>query len=235
VAMRNGQDVLMGGSAGRPKRLQLPSQMAYIAPPAISGVQGFVENPSEEAFNRLRASAAKEGHAGESSIGEEISKLSAITEHVDVLHLLSALHTFDTFRRYRVSGADGWGADAMLDFFAGVITSRPETDVVPYISEPLNPQVLLDVDNKLRVIANLQMSIDMAQAYSKVPDSPVDSAIGLLKLEHHFDRMSGFEPHLRRIAAAVFEIVDDRAVSELGFRFSDAIRFDSLTHTPSNG
>jgi hypothetical protein len=212
-------------SGRRPERLRMPTEVTYIAPPASADIQRFVENPSAATFNRLKASATQEGRAAELSIGEEIGKLSAITEGVDVLHLLSALHVFDAIRRSTVSGAEGWGADAMLDFFAGVVTSRPEADVVRHLTEPFNPQLILDVDNQLRVIANLQMSIDLAESYNDAPRSTLDSTIRLLKLEHHFDRMSGFDPHLRRIATEVFDIVDDRAVSELGFKFTDAIRF----------
>ena len=182
-------------------RLALPSPMSYISPP--DELRQLVETPDLNAFQNFRARALAEGQAAQASIGAEIDQLRAMTDGIDVLRLLGALHMFDVRLRLVLSGPETFGFDAMLEFFAGLITSCPETEVIEHIGERFDPQLVWDVERKLRTIANRQMSIDMAEGFRQPSSSPIDSAIALLIIERHFDRMSGFDPHLRRIAAGV--------------------------------
>jgi hypothetical protein len=50
----------------------------------------------------------------------------------------------------------------------------------------------------------------------------------MLRLENAFDRMAGFDPHVRRVVTTVFSKVDDHARQRLGFALSDSLAFGSL-------
>ncbi|AMT70344.1 hypothetical protein [Mycobacteroides immunogenum] len=151
-----------------------------------------------------------------------------MVERSDPLHLYGALHMWDVRARSVLSGAQLHGSDALLEFFAGVITSEPEADVTARLRTQFDPQIVLDAENQLRKIGELQASIDFGDAFNTPPKSPVESVMNLLALERHFDRMAGFERHLRRIADQVFDLVDIAANEVLGFQLSDAVRFADL-------
>ena len=160
-------------------------------------------------------------------IAQEVKFLNETIRSVDSIRLLGSLHSFDALRRTHLSGPENFGSDAMVDFFAGLVCSQQEVDILPTIDEPFDATILYPVDASLRRIANLQAAIDTAETL-RSSDSDLQGALNNLRLENHFDRMSGFETHLHRIANAVFESVDEVAIDEVGFRFSDALRFADL-------
>ncbi|MGV0674830.1 hypothetical protein ABQE62_01385 [Mycolicibacterium fortuitum] len=176
----------------------------------------------------MREQIIKEGLAAQVRIDAEIDLLRKMIERSDPLHLYGALHMWDVRARSVLSSAELHGSDALLEFFAGVVTSQPEAEVVARLRSHFDPQIVLDAESQLRRIGELQASIDFGEAFKSPPISPVDSVIGLLALERHFDRMAGFDRHLRRIAHLVFDIVDAHAMEVLGFKLSDAVRFADL-------
>lgn len=174
----------------------------------------------------LRHHRAKADEAAQ-QLPVEMASLVSIVEAVDGLRLLGAMHAFDSLRRSSLGGDENFGSDAMLELLAGVVASGAEIELLRRLDQPFAPQVLFDVDAALRRIANLQAQIDFM---ATLESNPTDDrgVLNLLRMEHSFDRMSGFDTHLYRVASEVFDRVDDLANKEVGFRFSDALRFADI-------
>lgn len=201
---------------------------SYLSPPAIKTLQSLRQSPDARSLGDARGRIVREGVAASESIDAAIESLRSLIGRSDPLHLYGALHMWDVRARSVLSGAELHGSDALLEFFAGVVTSQPEAEIVARLRSQFDPQIVLDAENQLRKIGELQASIDFGEAFRSPAKSPVDNVINLLTLERHFDRMAGFDRHLRRIACRVFDIVDSPASEILGFKLSDAIRFADL-------
>lgn len=197
----------------------------YIESPHIEELRLIAETHDLSSLRQLQMRINAEGESARIALRTEIDELQAIVRELDAVALLGALHVWDARGRLVLSAAQTHGFDAMIEFFAGLVTSQPEEQLVKYIGTPFDPQLVLDVENKLRTIANHQMAIDFAENLSHSSQSRIDNAIGLLKLERHFDRMAGFDPHLRRIAGGIFGLIDNQVEAEVGFKLTDSIRF----------
>ncbi|OMB93584.1 hypothetical protein A5732_15415 [Mycobacterium colombiense] len=194
----------------------------------MEALESLRKLPDSRSFGRARQLISSEGAAARLSIQAAIDALQAMIDRSDPLHLYGALHMWDVRARSLLTAPQIHGSDAMLEFFAGLVTSRPESDVVANLRGRFDPQIVLDAENQLRTIAELQASIDFADAFERPARSSIERAIELLNLERHFDRMAGFDRHLRRIADAIFGLVDETAKQTLGFKLSDALRFADI-------
>lgn len=183
--------------------------------------------PGSRTRRELFESVEEQARVAKVEIASSVEELKKTIHSADCLRLLGSLHSFDALRRTHLSGPENFGSDAMLDFFAGLICSEDEVDILNAIDQPFDPSLLYPVDSTLRQVANAQATIDMAETL-RATDSDLQGALNTLRLEQHFDRMAGFDTHIHRIATAVFELVDEVALDELGFRFSDTLRFADL-------
>lgn len=190
-------------------------------------VKALQTPPGSRARRELFDNVEEQALVAEGEIASTFAKLNQIICSTDCLRLLGSLHSYDAFRRTHLSGPENFGSDAMLDFFAGLICSQQEVDILEAIDQPFDPSILYPVDSMLRDVANAQARIDMLETL-RSSDSDIQGALNTLRLERHFDRMAGFDTHIHRIAESVFAIVDDTAQEEVGFRFSDALRFADL-------
>jgi hypothetical protein len=197
----------------------------YLSPPAIKALRELRGSADLGARESTRQQIVNEGIAARAKIDHEIEALRNMMRGSDPLHLYGALHMWDSCARNVLRGAELHGSDALLEFFAGLVTSQPEADTLANLGMPFDPQIVLDAENQLRTIAELQASIDFGEAFKRRPKSVIDNVIGMLLLERHFDRMSGFDRHLRRIADATFDRVDELAMTTLGYKLGDALRF----------
>lgn len=165
--------------------------------------------------------------AAREQLPKEVQRLSSEVSELDGLKLLGAAHALDSMRRSSLPGDAAFGSDAMLELLAGVVATVPEERLIAKIDVPFDPQLLFTIDARLRRIANLESQVRLMEPLdnSRGEDSAV---IGLLRLEHAFDRMSGFDAHLQRVADEVFGPIDALTRTEVGFSFIDALRFADL-------
>jgi hypothetical protein len=201
---------------------------AYLAIPAMEELRRFQQAPNPASLMQARQRILDDGASATAKIGGDIDSLRATIAKSDALRLHGALHMWDVRARHVLSGPQLHGSDALLEFFAGLLTSLPEPKAIANLRRPFDPQTVLDAERQLRIIGQSQAAIDFAEAYGEPPKSSIESAVRLLTLERHFDRMAGFDRHLRRIAEPLFEAVDDSAHLKLGFKLSDALRFADL-------
>lgn len=200
--------------------------VSYISEPSLDNLpltmRAAYNDPATR--HRFARQTIEAGQAAQASLPQRIEHIRDLIGKVDASRVLGALHVLDAMRRDSLRGHENFGSDAMLEFFAGLVTSFSETSILERIDEKFDPQYTWTIDAALRDIANLQNAVDLAGALGR-PASPRESALRLLRAENHLDRMSGFDAHLRQVASAVFERVDDHAVQELGFKLSDSLRF----------
>ncbi|MFI7531443.1 hypothetical protein [Nocardia salmonicida] len=201
-------------------------QMSYISEPSLDNLAMTMRSAYNDPAVRHRFTQrmVEARHAAQTLLPQRIERVRDLIGKVDAPRVFGALHVLDAMRRATLRGPENFGSDAMLEFFAGLVASFPETQVLERIDKKYDPQHTWAIEAALREIANLQNTIDLAGALDR-PVSPRESALRQLRAEHHFDRMSGFDAHLRQVAWAVFERVDDYASQEIGFKLSDSLRF----------
>lgn len=157
----------------------------------------------------------------------EIQTVRHQLEQADVIRLTSAIDMLDAMRRFSLTGHENFGSDAMVELLAGIAATMPEQTVLKNLDEPFDPQLVLDVDAALRRIANMQLIADLNHL-GDLENEDNAGLVNMLHLENRFDRMAGFDPHVRRVTLEVFTRIDDRCHKKLGYKLSDAVRFAHL-------
>lgn len=168
------------------------------------------------------------GERSAEAIGGELQELRALLRQVDPLRALGALHMFDAFRRANLPGPANFGSDAMLELLATTICAEDETAVLERVEHEFEPQIIWAIDQALRRTANHMATVETGRALANRIDGASSPLLNMLRLENAFDRMAGFDPHVRRVVTAVFSRVDERARQTLGFALSDSLNFASL-------
>lgn len=116
----------------------------------------------------------------------------------------------------------------MLELLASVICSEDEPSLLARVDRRFDPQTIWDVEQVLRDIANQMSIIETGRVLADKRAGEPSPMRSMLRLENAFDRMAGFDPNVRRVVAAVFSKMDERARHQLGFALSDSLAFASL-------
>lgn len=175
----------------------------------------------------FRSRALAESAEAERALPEEIRSLRDQVLRVDALRLVGAIDVFDAIRRTALSGHANFGSDAMVELLGGIVASANEVHVLRHLDEQFDPNVVWETDAALKRIANLQLKADLNRMI-RIESADRFGLMNMLQLEHRFDRMAGFDSHVRHVISAVFKHVDDRCRATLGFRLSDSLRFAHL-------
>jgi hypothetical protein len=185
-----------------------------------------LRNPGQlEAFHDEAQAEAKQAAA---FIESDLKELRAQLKQVDPLRTLGALHVFDAIRRDMMPSPSNFGSDAMLDLLATVICSEAETTLVERIGERFEPGRLWKIEQVLKRIGNHMATAEAAWTLRDRAAGHSTPLLSMLRLENTFDRMAGFDPHVRRVVEAVFSRVDERVKAKLGFTLSGSLHFASL-------
>lgn len=207
---------------------ELSSPLRFIPQPSFEELIGVVHtspsSPERQHYYERTKSAGKQAR---SELPRVVAALRGRLFQADPLALLGSLHALDAMRRASLTAPENFGSDAALEFFAGLLTSEPETDLLPLLGQLPPHQLVLDTEKDLRMLAHLQYMANNADVLGS-DDTPHQGTLNLLNFEQHFDRMSGFDVHVRRIADEVFAWIDDLAEDEVGFRLSDGLRFADM-------
>ena len=169
-----------------------------------------------------------EGRRSAEAIEGELQELRALLLQVDPLRTLGALHMFDAFRRGSVPGPANFGSDAMLELLATAICAEDEIAALGRIDREFEPQLIWTIEQVLNRIANHMATVETGRVVADWAGGESSPLMNMLRLENAFDRMAGFDPHVRRVVTTVFSTVDERARQNLGFTLSDSLSFASL-------
>jgi hypothetical protein len=175
----------------------------------------------------FRSQVAAESAAAAQRLPEELAALRAAAGAVDALRLVGAIDVLDAMRRSMMPGHASFGSDAMVELLAGVVASLDEVEVVRHLAEPFDPNVVWQTDAHLREIANLQALADLG-TLEHVANADHVGLTGMIHLENRFDRMAGFDTHVRRVNLEIFGRVDESCRQTLGFTLTDSLRFAHL-------
>lgn len=180
------------------------------------------------ALDNFLEDARVEGLRAIDAIERELAELRAHLAQVDPLRALGALHVFDALRRDRMPGPANFGSDAMLELLATVICSEKETEALKRIEEEFEPGRLWVIEQVLRRIANHLLTAEISRSFRDQTEGQSTPLLSLLRLENAFDRMAGFDPHVRRVVTAVFSAADERVKEAHGFTLTDSLAFSSM-------
>ena len=169
---------------------------------------------TEEAWHALHASLHKAAEDAEDELPTAYAELRTLIAKTDPILLYGAIDVFDAMRRSNMPGPANFGSDAMVELLGGFVTSSDEVEMLNRIGDTCAPEHLQEADQLLRRIANLRFQASRKR--SPDTDDPRSRVLSLLRLENDFDRMAGFDKHVRQIAAEVFGRVDDRVVDAFG-------------------
>ncbi len=157
----------------------------------------------------------------------KLQDLRVRLKQVDALRLVASIDVLDAVRRSALQGPQSFGSDAMVELLAGTVATIDEAEILPNIAGSLDPFVVSEIDTALREIANMQLMADLTNL-GQLDDADNVGMMNMLQLENRFDRMAGFDSHVRRVALEIFSKVDDRCHQSLGFKLTDSLRFAHL-------
>ncbi|MEV0290996.1 hypothetical protein AB0H36_43290 [Kribbella sp. NPDC050820] len=185
--------------------------------------------PDLAAMQTVGTSLAEELNSGDSR-GQSVEELERLALEGDPLRLYSALHVLHAIRRATTDGPDHFGNDAMVEFFGGIVSTLNEVDVLPKLDQLFDPYLVWTIDSRLREHAAQEWKQHQLSVLTrdKQADSSLRRAQHQIEFENLFDRMAGYEQHVRRIVSAVLDPLDGPSRDALGFRLSDSIRFADL-------
>lgn len=181
---------------------------------------------SPQRLNLLWEEVAREAEESSRAVDRQVAELRDLLRHVDPLRALGALHMLDARRRGTLPQELNFGSDAMLDVVASIVCAEDETTQLERIGESFEPQWIGRLEQALRQLGKHLMRIELGRLVEdRTAEDAPDPILSMLRFEGAFDRMAGFDSHLRRIATTIFAKVDDRVRAQLGFALSDSLAF----------
>lgn len=168
--------------------------------------------------------------AAERALPELLEKIKITSSEADPLMLYSRLTLLAGTRR-ALPGPLGFGADAVLEFYGGLVTAMPMDHVLAQLGANYHPQVLYDLNRLLREHAIAENLVHGGQVLREGAGEALDSVRHLLQFEQRFDRMLGYPSQLRPIFDAIVGPLADQSRSALGFALGDSLMAADAYHT----
>lgn len=216
---RSGRTSVQPGGPGAPR---------YIDDSLQHEMERFVlHGGTNEAWYALHASLHKAAEDAEQELPAAYAELRTLIANTDPIVLYGAIDVYDAMRRSNMPGPANFGSDAMVELLGGLVASSDEVEMLNRIGDTFDPEHLQEADQLLRRIANLRFQASRLGNFD-ADGEPRSRVLNLLRLENDFDRMAGFDKHVRQIAAEVFSRVDERVVDAFGFSLTEALRFAHL-------
>jgi hypothetical protein len=159
----------------------------------------------------------------EEELPDLLQRIQRCAAAADPLMLYSRLQVLDAIRRASSPGAIGFGSDALLEFYGGLVTAMPVELVLERNGAGYHPQRLYDLDRLLREYGTAANLAHQAKVIRDGATGTLDSVRHLLELENLFDRMLGYPAQLRPIFEAIVAPLADQARAVLGYALGDAL------------
>jgi hypothetical protein len=159
----------------------------------------------------------------EQQLPDLLERIESCASAADPLMLYSRLQIIDAMRRTASPGPMGFGSDALLEFYGGLVTAMPVELVLDRYGADYHPQALYDLDGLLREYGAAAHLVHQAKAMREGATSTLDSVRHLLEWESQFDRMLGYPTQLRPIFDAITAPLAGQTRAALGFALGDAL------------
>ncbi|MFD4640762.1 hypothetical protein ACFWN2_25835 [Lentzea sp. NPDC058436] len=168
------------------------------------------------------ASAARE------SLAPLRAELISGIRRSDPIRLYGQLQVLDALRRNEHRGDAIFGSDAAVEFFGGLIAALPREELVALTAPRNQPWedygLVREMDEVLRRFASADITEMMAAAAEGPDRTEVGFVRGQFLLERGFNRMEGYEPHLRALLADLLLPLAEASRAVLGFSLADVVR-----------
>jgi hypothetical protein len=159
----------------------------------------------------------------EQQLPDLLERIKSCAAAADPLMLYSRLQIIDAMRRTASPGPMGFGSDALLEFYGGLVTAMPVELVLGRYGADYHPQALYDLDGLLREYGAAANLVQQAKAMRQGATGTLDSVRHLLEWESQFDRMLGYPTQLRPVFEAVTVPLAEQTRAVLGFTLGDAL------------
>jgi hypothetical protein len=221
---------------GQRRSRAMPGMEPYLGNGLVSatpstrlGLRHF-RRPDGAALESVRRSARQQVTNAQQRIPGLLQDIADTALASDPLLLYSRLHVMDAMRRATVPGHIGFGTDALLEFYAGLVTAMPVEEVLDRLGTDNNPQGLYSLDGLLREYGLAENIAHQGAALGEGGAEALTRVRHLLQFEHRFDRMLGYPAQLRPIFDAVAAPIAAQAVKTLGFSLDDALTAAGAYH-----
>jgi hypothetical protein len=218
-----------GRSHGRHLPISAQPQVPYLGAgllpltaPQQEGVRRF-RPPSGPTLPETQHSALQRMAEADQQLPDLLERIQSCAAAADPLMLYSRLQIFDAMRRASGPGPIGFGSDALLEFYGGLVTAMPVELVLNRYGADYHPQALYDLDRLLREYGTAANLVHQAKVMREGAAGTLDSVRHLLEWESLFDRMLGYPTQLRPIFDAVTAPLAEQTRAVLGFALGDAL------------
>lgn len=164
------------------------------------------EERRKAAFDMIR-SADQKAATLRAELRDRLSK----SNPVSVYSIVVALER----QSRRLPIAEVYGYDAVVEYLGGVVTSLPLESVHAGLQRTATAIDALEIDSLLRDLATAESQAGIADLANDADQRHVDARFLLLQ-EQQFDRMAGYNQHVRQIARRIFEPLTELSVRTLG-------------------
>jgi len=209
--------------ASQPQVPYLGAGLVPAAAPERGGVRRFRPSEGGHALAEVQRSALQRMAEAERELPDLLRRIQRCAAAADPLMLYSRLQVLDAMRRASSPGAIGFGSDALLEFYGGLVTAMPVELVLERYGADYHPQRLYDLDRLLREYGTAANLAHQAKVIRHGATGTLDSVRHLLELENLFDRMLGYPAQLRPIFEAVVAPLADQTRAALGYALGDAL------------
>jgi hypothetical protein len=215
----------------RRRRSSTNRTFTYLERPIISDMASTLRSDGVRTYRRpqpIDGTAIRERILSQATSAEEripglLEQIRQRASEADPLAVYSQLQVLDAMRRNVSAGPVGFGSDAMVEFLGGIVTALPVEFVSERIGAKYHPQVLFDLDALLREYGTAEY---LAQFGRRIREEATDRLAVIqshLEFEYRFDRMQGYQTHLRAILDAVLRPLSEPSRLALGFRLDSVI------------
>jgi hypothetical protein len=120
-----------------------------ITPTLRSGVRQF-RRPAGAALVDAQRTLVSQMTDAEQRLPGLLSEISATATAADPLTLYAQLHVLAAMRRASLPGVTGFGIDALVEFYGGMVTAKPEQEVLDRLGAEFHARALSDLERLLR-------------------------------------------------------------------------------------
>ncbi|MEU8392231.1 hypothetical protein [Micromonospora sp. NPDC048843] len=152
-----------------------------------------------------------------------LSEISALAASADPLALYSQIQVLAAIRRAMLSAGAGFGIDALVEFYGGLVTALPEQDVLDRLGTEFRPWTLYELEGLLREYGKAENFLQQGRMIREGGRDSLTRVRHLLEFEHRFDRMMGYPAQLRQIFHAVVDPLAERSIKQLGYALGDVL------------
>jgi hypothetical protein len=183
--------------SAQPEVPYLGAGLLPLTAPQREGVRRF-RRPSGPTLAKAQHSALQRMAEAEQQLPDLLERIQSCAAAADPLMLYSRLQIIDAMRRTSSPGPIGFGSDALLEFYGGLVTAMPVELVLARYGADYHPQALYDLDRLLREYGAAANLIHQAKVMREGAAGALGSVRHMLEWESLFNYARSSTPSRHR-------------------------------------